>query len=287
MRRLFSLSLLAALAGVVSASPPQDAASPGIASGKGDYISWVDPRIESARGRWFFSTPAARPFGMVKLTPHTVNRGQGGGGYNASVHTALGFCHLHGWMTTGLEMMPTTGGDFSVTEGEAGWKSAFDPKTEIVKPGYHKLFLEKYATWVELTTTRRVGLHRYTYTQDGQADIILNVGGVTYRQTKELADSIQFEATLRDGLDNEHRAEHRFRVIESPVNHAPQAKVTVSSEFNRNYAASLAVDGITGIHMGHEWTQRIWQNCEICKPVNRAELGTTKSHRTRPQLTKH
>ncbi len=146
-------------------------------TGKCDYISWVDPRIESARGRWFFSTPAARPFGMAKLSPHTVNRGQGGGGYNSAVHTALGFCHLHGWMTTGLEVMPTTGGDFSVTEGEAGWKSTFDPKTEIVKPGFHKLFLEKYATWVELTTTRRVGMHRYTYTKDGQPDIVINLGG--------------------------------------------------------------------------------------------------------------
>ena len=145
----------------VNATKPN--ATPDSSTENRDYISRVDPRIESARGRWFFSTPAARPFGMVKLTPHTVNRGQGGGGYNASVHTALGFCHLHGWMTTGLEVMPTSGGDFSVAEGEAGWKSAFDPRTEIVKPGYHKLFLEKYATWVELTTTRRVGMHRLVH----------------------------------------------------------------------------------------------------------------------------
>ena len=72
---------------------------------------------------------------------------------------------------------PTTGGDFSVAEGEAGWKSAFDPKTEIVKPGYHKLFLEKYATWVELTTRWRVGMHRYTFTKDGHADIVIHLGG--------------------------------------------------------------------------------------------------------------
>ena len=96
-------------------------ATPVDATDNRDYISWVDPRIETARGRWFFSTPAARPFGMAKLSPHTVNRGQGGGGYNCTVHTALGFCHLHGWMTTGLEVMPTTGGDFSVTE----WPSSF------------------------------------------------------------------------------------------------------------------------------------------------------------------
>jgi len=141
---------------------------------KRDYVSWVDPRIGTVFSRWFFSTPAARPFGMVKLSPHTRQEDRG---YDSTVHTAMGFCHLHGWMTTGLEVMPTTGGNFSVTQGDAGWKSAFDPKTEIVKPGYHKLFLEKYAMWVELTTTQRVGMHRYTYTKDGQADIVVNLGG--------------------------------------------------------------------------------------------------------------
>ena len=107
-----------------------DAKAADYSTGKRDYVSWVDPRIETARGRWFFSTPAARPFGMVKLTPHSINGGQGGGGYNWSHHRALGFCHVHGWMTTGLEVMPTTGGKFSVDRGEEGWKSNFDPNTE-------------------------------------------------------------------------------------------------------------------------------------------------------------
>jgi len=142
-----------------------------------DYVSLVDPRIETARGRWFFSTPAARPFGMVKLTPHSINAGQGGGGYNASIHRVLGFCHVHGWLTTGLEVMPTTGGNFSINQGEEGWKSAYDQGTEIVKPGYHKLYLDKYDMWVELTTTARVGFHRYTYKTKGSADIIINLGG--------------------------------------------------------------------------------------------------------------
>ncbi len=185
MKNMILLAALAALATSLatgrSAPTTVEAAEPDSTSAaptpNHDYISWVDPRIESARGRWFFSTPAARPFGMVKLTPHTVNRGQGGGGYNSTAHTALGFCHLHGWMTTGLEVMPTSGGDFSVDKGEAGWKSPFDPETEIVKPGYHKLFLQKYKTWVELTTTPRVGLHRYTFTNGGRADVIFNLGG--------------------------------------------------------------------------------------------------------------
>ena len=34
-------------------------------------IQYVDPQIGSVHGRWFFYTPAALPFGMAKLAPHT------------------------------------------------------------------------------------------------------------------------------------------------------------------------------------------------------------------------
>lgn len=148
-----------------------------------DYTSMVDPWLGSNIDRWFFSTPAAMPMGMVKLTPHSMNHDQAGGvprnggGYNYSIPTALGFCHVHGWLSTGLEVMPTTGGNFTVTDGENGWKSDFQHATEVVTPGYHKLHLDKYDMEVELTTTNRVGFHRYTFNKAGKADIIINLGG--------------------------------------------------------------------------------------------------------------
>ena len=169
MKNIFSYVVLAVLSTLFVAE--------GQSATSIDYVSLVDPRIETAVGRWFFSTPASRPFGMVKLTPHSINGGQGGGGYNWLHHRVLGFCHLHGWMTSGLEVMPTTGGKFSVDRGEEGWKSDFEPNSEIAKPGYHKLWLKKYSMWVELTTTSRVGMHRYTYTTEGKADIIINLSG--------------------------------------------------------------------------------------------------------------
>ena len=42
-----------------------------------DLTKYVDPQIGSVHGRWFFYTPAARPFGMAKLAPHTS-------GYNSA-----------------------------------------------------------------------------------------------------------------------------------------------------------------------------------------------------------
>lgn len=34
-------------------------------------VDYVDPQIGSVHERWIFYTPAALPFGMAKLAPHT------------------------------------------------------------------------------------------------------------------------------------------------------------------------------------------------------------------------
>ncbi|HXI56835.1 MAG TPA: GH92 family glycosyl hydrolase [Polyangia bacterium] len=164
-----------------------------------DYASLVNPWIETNKGRWFFSTPAAMPFGMVKLTPHSKNQDQGGGGYNYSVPTALGFCHVHGWMSTGLCVMPTSGGTFTVTDGENGWKSNYSHTTEVITPGYHKLHLDKYNLDVELTTTNRVGFSRYTFAQAGKADIVINLGGVAGPATMRNGAITQISPTEFEG----------------------------------------------------------------------------------------
>ena len=140
-----------------------------------DYVDMVDPYIMSERGRWFFFGTGKRPFGMVNVFPDTHNEGQAGGGYNYRFNDVLGFCHLHGWMTVGLDVMPTTGGNYSLSKD--GWKSSFSRDVEVVRPGYHKVHLDKYAMDVEITSTERVGYHRYTYHEDGRADIIVSLGG--------------------------------------------------------------------------------------------------------------
>ena len=44
-----------------------------------ELTQYVDPQIGSVHGRWFFYTPAARPFGMAKLAPHTNGYNSAGG----------------------------------------------------------------------------------------------------------------------------------------------------------------------------------------------------------------
>ncbi|MCK5346672.1 MAG: glycoside hydrolase family 92 protein, partial [Candidatus Heimdallarchaeota archaeon] len=141
-----------------------------------DFISWVDPYIETARGRYFFFVTGSRPFGMISSAPMTRNKNQYGGGYNYNSMEILGFPQVHAWMLSGLTLMPTTG-DVDPSKGEQKWKSEFSHDGEIVQPGYHRLYLNDYDIWVEQTVTDRVSMYRMTFTKDNNVNLLLNLGG--------------------------------------------------------------------------------------------------------------
>ncbi len=141
-----------------------------------DYVSHVDPYIETTRGRYFFFVTGSQPYGMIGAAPLTRNKNQDGGGYNYNSEYVLGFPQLHGWMLSGLELMPATA-DVDVLQGEEGWKSHFSHAGELVQPAYHRLFLDRYKVWVEQTAADRASLYRLTYTQDTDAMLVVNLGG--------------------------------------------------------------------------------------------------------------
>ena len=113
---------------------------------------------------------------MISSAPLTRNINQGGGGYNYNSTKVLGFPQIHNWMISGLSLMPVKD-EVDVCRGDKVWRSSFSHDDEIVQPGYHRLFLDTYKIWVEQTVTDRVGLYRFTYTQDGLAKVLVNLGG--------------------------------------------------------------------------------------------------------------
>lgn len=152
-------------------------------------IDKVNPYVESARGRGdvFFIT-GQTPFGMIGSAPHTRNKNQYGGGYNYNSQEILGFVQLHGWMNTGISLMPTTG-SVSTLNGDQDWKSHFSHDGEIVQPGYHKLFLDRYNMWVEQTATDRVSMYKFKYCGEASsADILVDLGGFFATSTMVGAD---------------------------------------------------------------------------------------------------
>ncbi|MBQ8422768.1 MAG: GH92 family glycosyl hydrolase [Coprobacter sp.] len=141
-----------------------------------EYIEYVDPYIETTRGRYFFFVTGSQPYGMISAAPLTRNKNQGGGGYNYNDSEILGFPQIHGWMLSGLSIMPATV-QTDPTLGEQGWKSEFSHDGEVVQPGYHRLYLDRYNAQVEQTATDRASLYRIIYSDDTDARILFNLGG--------------------------------------------------------------------------------------------------------------
>ncbi len=150
-------------------------------------IRYVDPGIGTAHSRWFFYTPAALPHGMAKLAPSTNGHygnkdGWQAVGYDARHNSIEGFVHFHEWQVGGVSIMPVTG-PLKVKPGDldkrgSGYRSAFDRKNEVAQPGYYKVLLDDYNITAELTATKRVGLHRYTFPKSEQGRIILDIGNI-------------------------------------------------------------------------------------------------------------
>lgn len=142
-----------------------------------EYADWVDPYIETTTGRWFYCTPAARPMGMVAAHAFTRNKNQGGGGYNYNFPEVLGFSIINDWMISGPNLMPVSG-EVNPMGGMTVWKSGFSHSSEIIAPGYHRLFLDRYGVWVEYTSTDRVAVFRMKYATDAKPGLLVDVGSM-------------------------------------------------------------------------------------------------------------
>lgn len=136
-------------------------------------VDMVNPWIDTANSRWFFFNSASRPFGMVNLSPDTGVNSDWGSGYRYYSDSIKCFSHVHDWQLSGIPVMPTTG-EFKGHLGNKSYGSAFSHNKEIVKPGYHKITLDAYNISAELTSTTRVGFHKYTFPKSAQSHILFD-----------------------------------------------------------------------------------------------------------------
>lgn len=123
------------------------------------------------------------PFGMIQPGPDTRLTGWDGcSGYHYSDSRIYGFSHTH-LSGTGIPdyadvlLMPTTGEVRlnNGADGRPGYSSTFSHDEEVAKPGYYAVTLKDYGIRAELTTTLRVGMHRYTFPKGQPAHVILDL----------------------------------------------------------------------------------------------------------------
>ena len=151
--------------------------------------------IDTQHPRYDYFASASVPFGMVALSPDTKQGGLWDAGYRYDDKYILNFAHIHNAQTAGIPIMPVTG----ECKGNLGFeasKSRFSHEKEIVKPGYHQLFLEDSKITAELTSTCRVGMHRYTFPATEQAHILFDIGA-------DIGPTTMSYAYSRQTLENE------------------------------------------------------------------------------------
>lgn len=158
-------------------------------------VDWVNPLIGTAKMGHTFPG-ATVPFGMVQLSPDTDTIPYSfNGKYNPGVYaycagyqyndpTIVGFSHTH-FSGTGhsdlgdILLMPTQGkvqlNPGTASHPEQGFRSAYSHADELAKPNYYKVLLADEGVQAELTTTNRVGIHRYTYPKQDSANVIVDL----------------------------------------------------------------------------------------------------------------
>ncbi len=139
------------------------------------YAKMVVPTLDAANSRWFFFTSASRPFGMVNLSPDTEVNGAWGSGYRYNTDTVKGFSHVHAWQLSGPSVMPVDPDLLDKNNLFQDYYSGFNHQNEKIFPGYHQLLLNRYKINAELTSTKRVGFHRYTYGEN--IALLFNLNG--------------------------------------------------------------------------------------------------------------
>ncbi len=137
-----------------------------------DYTHNVDPFIGVDWGGNTF-VGSAVPFGLVKVGPDMETFDGKASGFGYSSHgVILGFSHLHLSGAQGkygnILVAPVTGA-LDINDIKT-------PRTdEVAKVGYYSAELTRYGVKAEITSSRRVGVHRYTFPASDQAHVTLNV----------------------------------------------------------------------------------------------------------------
>ncbi len=164
-------------------------------NGSENLVKYVKPIIGTQKMGHTFPG-ATVPFGAVQLSPDTdtlsyeINGKYNGdvykycAGYKYEDKTIVGFSHTHfsgtGHSDLGDFLVMPTQGVLQMNPGTAdapksGFRSAFSHENEVVEAGYYKVKLGDDNIMAEMTATKRVGVHQYTFPKSDQSHIILDL----------------------------------------------------------------------------------------------------------------
>lgn len=204
-------------------------------------VEKVYPLLDTENSRWFFFSSANRPFGMVNLSPDTEIDGAWGSGYRYKVDTVKGFSHIHAWQMSGLSVMPIVATKKNQGANFKDFYSSFSHNTEKISPGYHYLKLDKHNITAELTSTKRVGFHRYTFNKkDKQRAILFNLNTV-----------LGPNENIEGFLEKNSNMELSGKFVMTPTKRRPKPLTTYFKIKLNTPIASIEQDSVTKNYLVH------------------------------------
>jgi predicted alpha-1,2-mannosidase len=145
--------------------------------GQTGFAQYVDPMIGTG-GHGHTFPGATLPFGMVQLSPDTRIDGSWDGcsGYHYSDSIIYGFSHTHlsgtGCSDYGdIVLMPFVG---EASTDLNTFKSGFNHKNEKASAAFYSVKLSN-GIEVELTSTTRVGFHKYKFPEKTQGNVVVDL----------------------------------------------------------------------------------------------------------------
>ena len=144
-------------------------------------INYVNPFIGTG-GHGHTYPGATMPFGMMQLSPDTRLEGWDGcSGYHYTDDYIYGFSHTH-LSGTGISdygdvlLMPTNEASFNNgADGKKGYRAHFSHANETAAPGYYKVHLDSTNIDVELTVSKRSGIHNYQFPSKENQFVVLDL----------------------------------------------------------------------------------------------------------------
>ena len=153
------------------------------AAGDKNYLRYVDPYI-GAGGHGHVFVGACVPFGAIQVGPQNIFKGWDWcSGYHYSDNVLIGFSHTHlsgtGCTDLGdIQIMPFTG-DVRTRRGEQddisnSCSAHYRHENERVSPYSYSLTLDN-GIHAELTASRRVAFHKYTFPAGEETRLLINL----------------------------------------------------------------------------------------------------------------
>ena len=171
-----------------------------------NLIDFVDPFI-GTDGHGHTYPGATVPFGMLQVSPDNgISGWDWCSGYHYSDSVCIGFSHLH-LSGTGIgdlldvRLMPVNKKvDLSKkikTREDLPYRSRYSHDEETAKAGYYSVYLKDFNIKAELTSDLRTAYHRYTFNEDDQESVVIDLGfAINWDKVLESSIAIEDEFTV-------------------------------------------------------------------------------------------